>query len=89
MLYRKATDLSLKDVDPASSMTLMSADIERIVQGWESMHEIWSNITEIAIAIYLLERQLGVACVVPVAVAVRKLSILADPEYVKLTTASV
>lgn len=89
MLYRKATDLSLKDVDPASSMTLMSADIERIVQGWQTMHEIWSNIIEVALAIYLLERQLGVACVVPIVVAIRKLSILADREYVRLTTASV
>lgn len=73
MLYRKATDLSMKDVDPASSMTLMSADIERIVQGWQSMHEIWANTIEVAVAIFLLERQLGVACVIPVAVSIRKL----------------
>ncbi|OCL14026.1 putative multidrug resistance protein MDR [Glonium stellatum] len=69
MLYQKTTDLSLKDVDPASSMTLMSADIERIVQGWQSMHEIWSNVIEVALAIYLLEKQLGVACAVPIGVA--------------------
>lgn len=87
MLYRKATHLSLKDADPASSVTLMSADIERIVQGWQSMHEIWSNMIEIAIAIYLLERQLGVACVVPIAVAIRKSNILACLSYIKLTTA--
>jgi ATP-binding cassette, subfamily C (CFTR/MRP), member 1 len=73
MLYRKATDLSMKDVDPASSMTLMSADIERIVQGWQSMPEIWANALEVAIAIFLLERQLGVACVIPIAVSIRKL----------------
>jgi ATP-binding cassette, subfamily C (CFTR/MRP), member 1 len=73
LLYRKATDLSMKDVDPASSMTLMSADIERIVQGWQSMHEIWANSLEVGIAIFLLERQLGVACVIPVAVSIRKL----------------
>lgn len=70
MLYRKATDVSVKDVDPAASMTLMSADIERIVQGWQSMHEIWAAAVEVAIAIYLLERQLGVACAVPIGVSI-------------------
>lgn len=72
MLYRKVADLSMKDVDPAASMTLMSADIERIVQGWQSMHEIWANASEVGIAIYLLKRELGVACLVPVAVSLGK-----------------
>ena len=70
MLYRKTGSLSLKDLDPAASMTLMSADIERIVQGWQTMHEIWANAAEVAIAIFLLQQQLGVACVVPVIVSV-------------------
>lgn len=70
IIYSKISSLNLKDLDPATSMTLMSADIERIVQGWQTMHEIWSNIIEVGLAIYLLERQLGVACVVPVAVSI-------------------
>lgn len=40
LLYGKATDVALKDVDTASSMTLMSADIERIVTGMETGHEV-------------------------------------------------
>lgn len=40
MLYGKATDVALTDVDTASSMTLMSADIERIVTGMETGHEV-------------------------------------------------
>jgi ATP-binding cassette subfamily C (CFTR/MRP) protein 1 len=40
MLYSKATDVALNDVDTASSMTLMSADIERIVTGMETGHEV-------------------------------------------------
>ncbi|KAH8881037.1 P-loop containing nucleoside triphosphate hydrolase protein [Thozetella sp. PMI_491] len=70
IIYQKTGTLSLKDLDPASSMTLMSADVERIVQGWQTMHEIWANAVEVAIAIFLLQRQLGVACVVPVAVSI-------------------
>jgi len=70
IIYDKIARLNIKDLDPATSMTLMSADMERIVQGWQTMHEIWSNIIEVGLAIYLLERQLGVACVVPVAVSI-------------------
>jgi hypothetical protein len=40
MLYGKATEVALTDVDTASSLTLMSADIERIVTGMETGHEV-------------------------------------------------
>ena len=40
MLYSKATDVALVDVDAASSITLMSADVERIVTGLETGHEV-------------------------------------------------
>lgn len=40
MLYGKATNVALTDVDTASSLTLMSADIERIVTGMETGHEV-------------------------------------------------
>ncbi|CAN9446968.1 unnamed protein product [Alternaria alternata] len=70
MLYNKATEVTLTDMDPASSITLMSADVERIVTGMETGHEVWSNTLEIALAMYLLERQLGAACAIPIGVAV-------------------
>ncbi len=72
LIYKKASVLSIQDADPAASLTLMTADIERIVQGWQTMHEIWANATEIALAIVLLERQLGIACAVPIGVAICK-----------------
>jgi len=72
MLYGKTAELSINAADPASSMILMSADIERITTGWQTMHELWANVIEIGLAIYLLERQLGAACAVPIAVAVGK-----------------
>ncbi|KAJ6131239.1 hypothetical protein N7523_001699 [Penicillium sp. IBT 18751x] len=70
MLYKKASSLSLNEADPANSLTLMSADVERITNGWQTMHEIWGNTCEIGLAIFLLERQLGISCVVPVCVAI-------------------
>lgn len=72
MLFAKMSLLKSDDVDPAASMTLMSADIERITVGWAHMHEMWANCIEIVIAIYLLARQLGAACAIPLAVAVGK-----------------
>lgn len=72
MLFAKTSLLKSDDVDPSASLTLMSADIERITNGWQTMHEIWANMIEVAVAIYLLQRQLGAACAIPVAVAVGK-----------------
>lgn len=72
MMFSKASFLESNGADSASSLTLMSADIERITNGWQTIHEMWANVIEIAIAIYLLEVQLGVACTIPLAVAVCK-----------------
>lgn len=72
MVYGKSCTLTIKDADPAASLTLMSADIERIVQGWQTMNEIWANAGEIGLAIFLLERQLAISCVIPVAVSICK-----------------
>jgi len=70
MLYTKTTDLSITAVDPSASMILMSADIERITTGWQTMHEMWASLIEVAVAIYLLKIQLGAACAVPIAVSI-------------------
>lgn len=70
MIYRKSTGLSLTDADPANSVTLMSADVERIVQGWSTITDMWANPLEIGLAIFLLQQELGVAVAVNVGVMV-------------------
>src|ERR1700744_1123941 len=70
MLYSKTAEVDASSIDPSTSVILMSADIERITTGWEKVHELWANIIEIGLAIYLLQRELGVACTIPVGVAV-------------------
>lgn len=70
IIYRKATGLSLTDADPANSVTLMSADVERIVQGWSTITDMWANPLEIGLAIFLLQQELGVAVAVNVGVMV-------------------
>lgn len=72
VLYNKATAISITAADPTSALTLMSADIERIDMGWRTAHDIWANLVEIGVAVYLLQRQLGVACLIPVGTAIGK-----------------
>lgn len=72
MLYDKATDIDITAADPTAALTLMSADIERIDTGWRTAHDVWANLVEIAVAVYLLERQLGVVCLIPVGAAICK-----------------
>lgn len=46
----------------------MSTDVERIRQGMISVHELWANPIEIAIASFLLERSLGISFLAPIIV---------------------
>ena len=75
MLYDKATDIDITAADPTAALTLMSADIERIDTGWRTAHDVWANLVEIAVAVYLLERQLGVVCLIPVGAAICKFTL--------------
>lgn len=69
MVYNKTTKLSISAVNKNNSVTLMSADVERIVNGLRTIHDIWANFIQIAIAAWLLEKQVGVATVAPLVVA--------------------
>lgn len=72
-IYRKTTDISITAIDDKASVTLMSADVERIVRGLRIVHELWASIIEFGLATYLLKRQIGPAAAAPflvVAIAV-------------------
>ncbi|CZT49492.1 related to multidrug resistance-associated protein [Rhynchosporium secalis] len=71
MIYRKITTLKSANTNDSAAMTLMGTDVEQIA---ENMHliltDLWANLLQIGIAIWLLERQLGAVCIAPVIVAV-------------------
>lgn len=46
----------------AAAVTLMSTDIDGIASGLQSTHDIWASVIELGLGVYLLERQVGVAC---------------------------
>lgn len=48
----------------------MGTDVERIASGFRLVHDLWACLIDIGIAIYLLERQVGVACLVPAVIVV-------------------
>lgn len=69
-IYRKTTEISLTALDNSAAVTLMSTDVERIVNGLKMMHEFWADLVQVSISTYLLQRNLGVACVAPIAVSI-------------------
>ncbi|KAI9644594.1 hypothetical protein NHQ30_006615 [Ciborinia camelliae] len=69
-IYKKTTYIDVAQYDMTAPVSLMSADIERILQGCKDVHEIWANMLQVAIAVWLLYRELGVACVAPAVVAI-------------------
>ncbi|CAG9936469.1 unnamed protein product, partial [Clonostachys rosea f. rosea IK726] len=68
-IYRKTTELRLSSDDSKASLTLVSADVERIQQGAHGFHDIWASIIEFFIVACLLYLQLGLAFLVPIGVA--------------------
>jgi ATP-binding cassette subfamily C (CFTR/MRP) protein 1 len=68
IIYRKTTEISIAALDNSAAVTLMSTDVERIISGFRSLHEVWANVFQIGFSVWILEQQIGAACVGPVAV---------------------
>ncbi|MCJ1314026.1 hypothetical protein MMC25_007706 [Agyrium rufum] len=75
MIYRKTLQLDNRDVKASSALTHFSTDIEAVITGVIQIHEIWGSLLEMGLAMYLLELQLGVACVLPLGIAIVALAI--------------
>ncbi|KGO72305.1 ABC transporter, integral membrane type 1 [Penicillium expansum] len=70
LIHRQTVRARAVDLGETTAITLMGTDVERIASGFRSIHEMWASLIDIAVAIYLLERQLGVACLVPAVIVV-------------------
>ncbi|KAJ1707366.1 ATP-binding cassette transporter [Aspergillus flavus] len=53
-----------------SAATLMSEDFDRIAVGFEHSDVVWASPIEVALAIYILYREIGLACFAPVIIVV-------------------
>ncbi|RAH78385.1 ABC multidrug transporter [Aspergillus japonicus CBS 114.51] len=69
VVYRKTLSLDVSSTTRSSALTIMNADVERIVGGLRMIHEIWANFIQVAFGAWLLERQVGVAVVPSLVIA--------------------
>lgn len=65
IIYHKTISISPADTMRHDPMVLMGTDIEKIALSLRQVHEVWASVIEIALALWLLERQMGVAFVAP------------------------
>jgi hypothetical protein len=84
MIYEKITLLKANDLKDAKALTLMGTDTERIMTAIRNMHESWASIVQAGVAIWLLERQIYVACVVPTVISLGKPATQVIFQYSKL-----
>ena len=70
LLYEKTLDISISATDPSASLTLMSADIQRITDTTVLFHDTWCSFIDIGIGMYLLYLRMGSACYAPAIVYV-------------------
>ncbi|KAE8374857.1 P-loop containing nucleoside triphosphate hydrolase protein [Aspergillus bertholletiae] len=70
VIYDKTLELRPEDLTGTAAITLMGTDVERIESNLRALHEAWASILEAAIAIWLLGRQIWIACLIPLIIAV-------------------
>lgn len=73
-IYTHKLDLSVTSVDESAAVTLMSMDVERICTAILQIHSLWSSPLEITLAIWLLQKEIGVALLGPLFITVLAIS---------------
>lgn len=68
MIYSKLLRSRVNSVDQSTAFTLMTTDVEKIVDVWWRLLEPWASLLQIIICTYLLYGQLGAICCVPIIV---------------------
>jgi ATP-binding cassette, subfamily C (CFTR/MRP), member 1 len=72
LIYQKALklDLTSPNVSLSAALTLVGTDSETIIQGIVQLHNVWGGLLEISIGIYLIYREIGAACAMPIMLAI-------------------
>lgn len=69
IIYNVTLSLDANSTGDSAAVTLMSTDIERIGTGLSSVDSLWAGPIEAGIAAYLLQREMGLACIAPVIIS--------------------
>jgi ATP-binding cassette subfamily C (CFTR/MRP) protein 1 len=59
LIFKKTLKLKTSSVKDSAQVTLMTTDVETVVAAGASVHDMWANMLELPIGIYLLHRQIG------------------------------
>lgn len=70
IIYRKSLDIELSVAQKAAPVGLVTADVERIDLTMDKLHSLWASVIELGIGIFLLQREVGWACIAPAVVAI-------------------
>ncbi|KAL7938200.1 P-loop containing nucleoside triphosphate hydrolase protein [Trichoderma chlorosporum] len=68
-VFSKVTEVSAAAVEDSAALTLMSSDVDVIGRAMRQVHEFWANAFQIAIATWLLSKQIGYAAAGPIIVS--------------------
>jgi ATP-binding cassette subfamily C (CFTR/MRP) protein 1 len=68
IIYKSSLDIAVGTIETSSPMSLMGADVERIMTTLQWIISTAPNIIQVAVAIWILEKRLGAICVAPVIV---------------------
>ncbi|KJZ74889.1 hypothetical protein HIM_05798 [Hirsutella minnesotensis 3608] len=78
LIYHRTLETRTANFGEVTAISLIGTDIPRIVESFKEIHELWAAPVDIAVAVWLLEQQLSVACVTPVVIAVVFIAITAQ-----------
>ena len=56
----------------SAALTLTGPDVSTICNSFAQVHEIWANVIEVGLAMFLLQRELGLGCIGPGITVIRK-----------------
>jgi hypothetical protein len=65
-LYEKSLKLSHEQLSKSSSLTLMNADVDGILDSLAMIHDIWASVIEFGLGLFILATFIGPACVLMV-----------------------
>jgi ABC-type multidrug transport system fused ATPase/permease subunit len=69
-IFHKTTELKITEVDNSASATLMSSDAQHVEQAAAIVYELWIIPVEFVLALTLLQREIGIGCLLPFIIVV-------------------
>ena len=72
LIYNRTLHFAVGTYDESAAITLMSTDVDSITQCLGSLTDCWAGLIEVVLGTFLLARQVGWICIVPLLVVAGK-----------------